>query len=138
MLKATRRVVGIPAVIIPAFRDHLAAFVRTEAGAPSRVGSTSTSKPSAATRTTGRTARPGVLVPAGSRHINGTEDQLRRAGDQATGKETSPDLRGYGGAGDGNRNRMTSLEGWGSTIELRPRAAPTRPGLRAGLARHHG
>jgi hypothetical protein len=24
-------------------------------------------------------------------------------------------------AGDGNRNRMTSLEGWGSTIELRPR-----------------
>jgi hypothetical protein len=25
-------------------------------------------------------------------------------------------------AGDGNRNRMTSLEGWGSTIELRPRA----------------
>ena len=25
------------------------------------------------------------------------------------------------GAGDGNRTRMTSLEGWGSTIELRPR-----------------
>ena len=24
-------------------------------------------------------------------------------------------------AGDGNRTRMTSLEGWGSTIELRPR-----------------
>src|SRR4051794_25333027 len=25
------------------------------------------------------------------------------------------------GAGDGNRTRMTSLEGWGSTIELHPR-----------------
>jgi hypothetical protein len=25
-------------------------------------------------------------------------------------------------AGDGNRTRMTSLEGWGSTIELRPRS----------------
>ena len=24
------------------------------------------------------------------------------------------------GAGDGNRTRMTSLEGWGSAIELRP------------------
>ena len=32
-MKAARRVVGIPAVIIPAFRDHLAAFVRTEADA---------------------------------------------------------------------------------------------------------
>jgi hypothetical protein len=26
-----------------------------------------------------------------------------------------------GGAGDGNRTRTTSLEGWSSTIELRPR-----------------
>ena len=26
------------------------------------------------------------------------------------------------GAGDGNRTHTTSLEGWGSTIELRPRA----------------
>ena len=25
-----------------------------------------------------------------------------------------------GGAGDGNRTRMTSLEGWSSTIELHP------------------
>ena len=30
------------------------------------------------------------------------------------------ELRRKSGAGDGNRNRMTSLEGWGSTIELRP------------------
>ena len=28
------------------------------------------------------------------------------------------------GAGDGNRTRMTSLEGWGSTIELRPHNLP--------------
>src|SRR6202034_4115750 len=31
------------------------------------------------------------------------------------------------GAGEGNRTLMTSLEGWGSTIELRPRAAPAQP-----------
>jgi hypothetical protein len=31
------------------------------------------------------------------------------------------------GAGDGNRNRMTSLEGWGSTIELRPRSRDYLP-----------
>ena len=28
------------------------------------------------------------------------------------------------GAGDGNRTRMTSLEGWGSAIELHPRCVP--------------
>jgi hypothetical protein len=27
-------------------------------------------------------------------------------------------------AGDGNRTRMTSLEGWSSTIELRPQQPP--------------
>jgi hypothetical protein len=27
-------------------------------------------------------------------------------------------------ADDGNRTRMTSLEGWGSAIELHPRDAP--------------
>ena len=32
------------------------------------------------------------------------------------------------GAGEGNRTLMTSLEGWGSTIELRPRStAATTP-----------
>ena len=31
---------------------------------------------------------------------------------------------GTSGAGDGNRTRMTSLEGWGSTIELRPHNLP--------------
>src|ERR1700761_4208965 len=34
---------------------------------------------------------------------------------------TRADLQEEMRAGDGNRNRMTSLEGWGSTIELRPR-----------------
>ena len=29
-------------------------------------------------------------------------------------------------AGDGNRTRMTSLEGWSSTIELRPQQPPNR------------
>jgi Phage integrase family len=32
------------------------------------------------------------------------------------------------GAGDGNRTRMTSLEGWGSAIELRPRGGLAAPG----------
>ena len=52
------------------------------------------------------------------------------------------DLR-LGGAGEGNRTLMTSLEGWGSAIELRPhghrlcvayrvdRAGTTRPGSRS-------
>jgi hypothetical protein len=31
------------------------------------------------------------------------------------------------GAGDGNRTRMTSLEGWGSAIELRPHDLPAQP-----------
>ncbi len=41
-------------------------------------------------------------------------------------RQTPGDLRGQrasvmvGGAGDGNRTHTTSLEGWGSTIELRP------------------
>ena len=37
------------------------------------------------------------------------------------------DLRLRVGAGDGNRTRMTSLEGWGSAIELHPRAVGVRP-----------
>ena len=32
------------------------------------------------------------------------------------------DLAFLVGAGEGNRTLMTSLEGWGSAIELRPRA----------------
>ena len=32
-----------------------------------------------------------------------------------------PDQATYSGAGDENRTRMASLEGWGSAIELHPR-----------------
>lgn len=45
------------------------------------------------------------------------------------GDEKGPEVRrgreprGPVRAGDGNRTRVTSLEDWGSTIELRPRAA---------------
>src|SRR4051812_26529905 len=38
------------------------------------------------------------------------------------------------GAGDGNRTRMASLEGWGSTIELRPHTPPQRGGLSVPVA----
>jgi hypothetical protein len=44
------------------------------------------------------------------------------------------------GAGDGNRTRMTSLEGWGSTIELRPHNLPAsvaRPRAPAHQAGRH-
>jgi hypothetical protein len=37
------------------------------------------------------------------------------------------------GAGDGNRTRMTSLEGWDSAIELRPRSAQDYLSSRGGL-----
>jgi hypothetical protein len=36
--------------------------------------------------------------------------------------DTPADLGFWFGAGEGNRTLMTSLEGWGSAIELRPRA----------------
>ena len=35
---------------------------------------------------------------------------------------TAVELQFLVGAGEGNRTLMTSLEGWGSAIELRPRA----------------
>jgi hypothetical protein len=50
------------------------------------------------------------------------------------GSVYDPEQHKCGGAGEGNRTLMTSLEGWGSAIELRPRhlagtrelGAPTR------------
>jgi hypothetical protein len=49
---------------------------------------------------------------------------LTWAGAVRAGEGVQPqDMR----AGEGNRTLMTSLEGWGSTIELRPHAAPARP-----------
>jgi hypothetical protein len=51
---------------------------------------------------------------------------------------TWPELVFLVGAGEGNRTLMTSLEGWGSTIELRPRSGQTAtrsvPFLRHGVA----
>ena len=41
------------------------------------------------------------------------------------------DLRTSVGAGEGNRTLMTSLEGWGSAIELRPRPG-AKPNFAAG------
>jgi hypothetical protein len=49
---------------------------------------------------------------------------MRSAIRAATG--CGSDLEVLGGAGDGNRTRMTSLEGWGSAIELRPRYGSRR------------
>jgi len=46
------------------------------------------------------------------------------------------DLHERGGAGDGNRTRVASLEDWGSTIELRPRGPhPGTGGQGSGQAR---
>ena len=53
----------------------------------------------------------------------------RRHPDHGAGQlDHDPDLGWSGGAGDGNRTRMTSLEGWGSAIELRPRGGLAAPG----------
>jgi hypothetical protein len=46
-------------------------------------------------------------------------------GDRAMMTDHDPDLGCSGGAGDRDRTGMTSLEGWGSTIELRPRSGMT-------------
>jgi hypothetical protein len=53
----------------------------------------------------------------------------RRSGRHA-GRLTPVDLGFWVGAGEGNRTLMTSLEGWSSAIELRPRAwrPISRPG----------
>jgi hypothetical protein len=42
--------------------------------------------------------------------------------DQRAPGDSSSELVVLGGAGDRDRTGMTSLEGWGSTIELRPRS----------------
>src|SRR6476646_8684200 len=49
--------------------------------------------------------------------------QSTRSGVSTTGAQEEATLpeRGPSGAGDGNRTRTTSLEGWGSAVELRPR-----------------
>lgn len=61
----------------------------------------------------GRIADDGQSVPIIA--VNREEERAE--------KQTAPHKRGRGvsGAGDGNRTRVISLEGWGSTIELHPR-----------------
>ncbi len=56
-----------------------------------------------------------------NRHVNGTRALQRCLGGQGPGLRYVSDLGVRGGAGEGNRTLMTSLEGWSSTIELRPR-----------------
>ncbi len=59
--------------------------------------------------------RESGLVARGSHGGRADTSTCRRPG-----SGYAPDLGLRCGAGDGNRTRMTSLEGWSSTIELRP------------------
>jgi hypothetical protein len=55
------------------------------------------------------------------------------------GGGTCPDLPLCDGAGEGNRTLMTSLEGWRSAIELRPRARQgSLDGHRVGIEQRTG
>ena len=66
------------------------------------------------------TARPGHLARSAN-DANGTRT-LRGVGRwPERGRPQDADLGLHVGAGEGNRTLMTSLEGWGSAIELRPR-----------------
>ena len=78
----------------------------------------------------GRSLHPGV--PAGDRrgHHAGTAGcapgQRVGPGGLRPDRRQAADLGFLVGAGEGNRTLMTSLEGWGSTIELRPHR-PSHP-----------
>jgi hypothetical protein len=58
-----------------------------------------------------------------SQRANGTEGLRLRRRPERPAADPWPELGFRVGAGEGNRTLMTSLEGWGSTIELRPRGA---------------
>jgi hypothetical protein len=62
----------------------------------------------------------GALVPAGQWHVNGTTGRQVTADTGRMRETEGADLGFLVGAGEGNRTLMTSLEGWGSAIELRP------------------
>ena len=81
---------------------------------------------------TRRNAVNKVHDPTSLWHVCGTR-RSRSPHPKGTGsQETAPELGRSMRAGDGNRTRMTSLEGWGSTIELRPRnGGRTRRSCRA-------
>ena len=57
-------------------------------------------------------------------HGSCTEGENEAHKGRSEAGEKGSDLREEDGAGDGNRTRMTSLEGWGSAIELHPHAPP--------------
>jgi hypothetical protein len=71
----------------------------------------------------GRTPRPEAA--SGDARCGPFVARLSRPGSEvikgAPG-DSSSELVVLGGAGDRDRTGMTSLEGWGSTIELRPRS----------------
>jgi hypothetical protein len=75
------------------------------------------------------TSSQGRVGLRGVGHVarDGGGSRAGRAGGPGPG--VSLDLGLHPGAGDGNRTRMTSLEGWSSAIELHPQALPevTRP-----------
>ena len=60
-------------------------------------------------------------------HKCGTTAATSTAKDSSRGGGLGCDLQVLAGAGDRDRTGMTSLEGWGSTIELRPRRSDHRP-----------
>ena len=62
---------------------------------------------------------------AGVWHVCGTNPAEGASSDDGRVWRTCPDLGWSSGAGDRDRTGMTSLEGWGSTIELRPRGTCT-------------
>ena len=73
-----------------------------------------------------------VLRPPSSQppsRVSGTEEGRGFVMERQHPGSTQPDLGFWVGAGEGNRTLMTSLEGWGSAIELRPHVAT--PGSRA-------
>src|SRR6185369_5097663 len=57
-------------------------------------------------------------------HVAGTQPETRLMMITNGTLMTPLTWAGTTGAGDGNRTRMTSLEGWSSTIELRPQQPP--------------
>ena len=80
-------------------------------------------------RWAGRLPRQTSRPPRARRAIGRTE--WHATGSQACWPSTCDDAKSVlpaqtFGAGDGDRTRTTSLEGWGSTIELRPLAPVTR------------
>jgi hypothetical protein len=57
-------------------------------------------------------------------HVCGTPDWNRPKQGAIEHSKSALYLLEITRADDGNRTRMTSLEGWGSTIELHPRDTP--------------